>query len=47
MTDHEWMQQKGYDPDADQLHEFVERVGTKTADGIAEDDARNQAIEGK
>ena len=46
MTDYEWMQQKGYDPDADQLNEFVERVGMKTADGIAEDDARNQTIKG-
>ena len=47
MTDYEWLQLDGYKPDADQLHDFVERVGMKTADGIVENDARNQAIEGR
>ena len=47
MTDYEWMQQKGYDPDADQLHDFVERVAIKMQGDISEDDARNQAIKGE
>jgi hypothetical protein len=41
------MQQKGYDPDADQLHDFVERIGMKMDSEISEDDARKQAIEGR
>ena len=47
MTDYEWMQQKDYDPDADQLHDFVERVGMKMDSCISEDDARKQAIDGE
>lgn len=47
MTDYEWMYQKGYDPDADQLHDFVERVGLKMQGDTSEDDARKQAIDGE
>ena len=47
MTDYDYfLQQKGYDPDADQLHDFVERIGKIINDGVSEDDARKQAIEG-
>lgn len=47
MTDYEWMQLNGYDPDQDQLTDFIERVGMKMDSEISEDDARKQAIEGR
>ena len=47
MTDLDWMQLNGYKPDQDQLTDFIERVGVKMDSGISEDDARQQATEGR